>query len=158
MKWYILSLIIRLEDKGNNMILLQEHIDKFCDIHNLSDIKRNIYSLVFFGEKTMETVHKCWSLCEQLNKSFDNNTGENLTADSIPVHYTKNASMNIPNEYKEPIHFIEFFHLGFSGGNILKYLFRCEDKGKKFDVDKVMFYCCYYIVGTYAPYKQYLGK
>lgn len=140
------------------MILLQEHINKFCEIHQLNDIKRDIYSLVFFGEKTIETVHKCWALCEELNKGFDNTVGDSLTAISIPAHYTKNSSDEIPFEYKEPIHFIEFFNIGFSGGNILKYLFRCEDKGKKFDVDKVMFYCCYYILGDYKEYKYYLSS
>lgn len=137
------------------MILTPYHINKFCDIHNLDDNKREIYMLLFFGEKNFDTVKKCWELCEKLNNGFNDEVGEKLSASSIPAHYTKNSSDDIPFEYKEPIHFIEFFHLGFSGGNVLKYLFRCEDKGKKFDVDKVMFYCCYYILGDYKEYEAY---
>ena len=143
--------------------LQKSDIEIFCKIHNLDDIKKEIYLNVFFGEKNMDNLKKCWELCEIINASFNDETGDKLTANSIPQHYTKNKELNKLNGlyddfYYEPIYFIEHFSLGFSGGNILKYLFRCEDKGKKFDVDKVMFYCDFYLMKTYDNYKNYINK
>ena len=74
--------------------LQKSDIEIFCKIHNLDDIKKEIYLNVFFGEKSMDNLKKCWELCEMINASFNDETGDKLTASSIPQHYTKNKELN----------------------------------------------------------------
>lgn len=138
-------------------ILTKKDVDLFCDYHGLDNRKREIYRLAFLGKRCQKTVDKVFKLCEEWKLELSK-PGDKLTADSIPLHYTKNNKKGIPHPYHEPIYFMEYFNLGFSGSCILKYVFRAEDKGGNLDIDKILFYTDFLINGSYEYYKTHKEK
>jgi hypothetical protein len=119
----------------------KQDIKEYCRANQLNDLEQSIIIDVLEKKNLMDI----WDNIDKLKGS--NLKSDNVTADSIPSHYTKHGI--------EPIHFINKHNLCFNFGNVIKYISRYKNKNGDLDLEKVKFYADSYINGSYEKYKKH---
>ena len=136
-------------------------IADYCYYNNMSLEEYKILDgAINYPHGHYKTVFEIFRAIEELQKEFEEKykqlPSSDITADSIPKHYTQNKNNSeIPDVFSEPVKFFTYFKLDGNQSNVLKYMSRYKQKNGVKDLEKVKFYSDVILNGNYETYEKY---
>lgn len=124
-------------------VLQNNHIIKYCTSNQMIDGEEEILLMII----NLGPIEDVWHKISNLQVIYGSSVNNAVTADILPLHYSNNKM--------QPIFFIEKYSIGFSLGNIIKYLSRYKDKDGTRDLEKCKFYTDTHYHGNFEKYEEY---